>query len=88
MTALIDEGLIERELGSEILAAAKANDHKAVLLVLLRDHPDVVTDTDSGALFAGALARRVSLETGRDILASEFGIFLAGRLPAPELRRA
>lgn len=84
MTALIDEGLIERELGSEILAAAKANDPRAVLLLLLTDHADVLTETDAGAVFAGALARRASCEIFRDTIASKFSIFLGGRKPAPD----
>jgi hypothetical protein len=81
MTALIDEGLIERELGSEILAAAKANNPKTAFKLLLARHSDVLMNTDAGALLAARLAVRISREDFLDRLAREFGIFTAGRLP-------
>jgi hypothetical protein len=83
MTALIDERLIERELGSDILAAAKANNPREAFKLLLARHSDLLMNTDEGALFAGGLAVRIRRETFRDFLARKFGIYLAGRLPAP-----
>ncbi len=87
MTATIDEALISRELGPDILRAAKEGRARDVLVLLLTDHEDVLTETDAGALFAGALARRVSSEIFRDTLASKFSIFLGGRKPAPDGRK-
>ncbi len=71
-------------LGSDILAAAKANDPKTAFKLLRARHSDVLMNTDTGAPFAGALALRVRREDFRDLLARKFGIFTAGRLPAPD----
>ncbi len=82
MTATIDEALISRELGPDILRAAKEGRARDVLVLLLTDHMDVML-TPEGALFAAGLAVMIRRESFRDLLASKYGIFLAGRLPAP-----
>jgi hypothetical protein len=79
---LVDEPFIASTLGPAILAAAKANDPRAVLLLLLEKHLDLLTETDAGALFAAGLAVLIRRESFRDLLASRYGIYLAGRLPS------
>lgn len=81
MPAPIDEPFIASTLGPEILEAAKANRPRAVLLLLLEKHLDLLTETDAGALFAGALAVMVRREACRDFLALKYSIYLGGRLP-------
>ncbi len=83
MTTSAGERLIARALGPGILRAAKEGRARDVLVLLLTDHADVLTETDEGALFTARLAVMIRRETFRDTLARKFGIYLAGRLPAP-----
>lgn len=87
-TALVDETFIADTLGSDLLQAVKRNDPRAAFKILLERHPDLLTDTNEGALFIARLAVRIRCEDFRDRLAREFGIFTAGRLPAPDGPRA
>ncbi len=80
-TAPINEPFIADTLGPAILEAAKLNRPREVLLLLLANHPDLLTETDEGALFAAALAVMIQRESFRDLLATKYGIYLAGRLP-------
>jgi hypothetical protein len=54
-------------------------------LLLLEKHLDLLTETDAGAFFAGALAVVIQRESFRDLLASQYGIYLADRLPSPNV---
>lgn len=98
MTGLIDESLIERELGPDILQAAKEGRARDVLVHLLTDHADVLTETDAGALFAGALARKICagssdsyLPSGRigrlDLKGGCYTAYTVFRLVAEDLAR-
>ena len=80
-TTLADEKFIADTLGDDLLQAVKRNDPRAAFKILLSQHPDLLTETDEGALFAAALAVMAQRESFLDLLASKYGIFLAGRLP-------
>jgi hypothetical protein len=98
MITAADERLIARELGPDILQAAKEGRARDVLVLLMTDHADLLTETNEGALFAAGLAMRIRagssdsyLPSGRigrvDLSGGCYTTYTVFRLVAEDLAR-